>query len=102
MKVSVIVPFYNAEPYIDACCEALLAQQFAAAEYEIIMIDNNSDDCSREIVGRYPRITLLQQRRQGAYAARNTGLRAASGEIVAHRSGLYSQSRLAPADRAGI
>lgn len=81
--VSVIVPFYNEEQYIQACCEALLAQQYPQNCYEIIMIDNNSSDSSADIVRQQPRIRLLQQSKQGAYAARNAGLEVAKGDIIA-------------------
>lgn len=83
MQVSIIVPFYNAEPYLEACCESLLAQRYPGEGYEIVMIDNNSTDGSAGIVGRHSRIRLLRQSKQGAYAARNTGLKVATGDIIA-------------------
>lgn len=83
MKISIIVPFYNAELYIDSCCKALLAQNYPKVDYEIIMVNNNSRDGSADIVARYPLIKLLEERKQGAYAARNRGIEAATGEIFA-------------------
>lgn len=82
-EISVIVPFYNAEQYIRECITGLLSQNYPADAYEIIMIDNNSTDASAEIVKQHPRITLLTEKKQGAYAARNRGLVAARGALMA-------------------
>jgi glycosyltransferase involved in cell wall biosynthesis len=83
IDLSVIVPFYNAEKYLEQCIQALLAQSYPASRYEVIMIDNNSTDGSPAIVGRYSRISLLRERKQGAYAARNRGVAASTGSIIA-------------------
>ncbi|MEX0802043.1 MAG: glycosyltransferase family 2 protein [Candidatus Binatia bacterium] len=77
-----VVPFYNAEKHIEECINALLAQSYRWDRYEIIMVDNNSTDRSTAIVGRYPRINLLSEQRQGAYAARNRGVGASRGAII--------------------
>ena len=81
--VSVIVPFYNTERYIGQCIEALLAQDYPSASYEIIMVDNNSTDRSAELVRQHPRIRLLAEPKQGSYAARNRGVAASNGAILA-------------------
>ncbi len=81
--ISIVVPFYNAQRYIAACVEALLAQTYPAERCEIIMVDNNSSDGSAEVVRRHARIKLLSEQRQGAYAARNRGLDEVQGEIIA-------------------
>ena len=81
--ISVIVPFYNVETCIQRCIAGLLAQQYPREAYEIIMVDNNSTDASAAIVKQHPHITLLTERKQGAYAARNRGLAAAQGSILA-------------------
>jgi glycosyltransferase involved in cell wall biosynthesis len=83
IEISVVVPFYNSEPYIDECAQALLAQKYPSASYEIIMVDNNSTDGSAAIIRTHPRIKLLAERKQGAYAARNRGVAAAQGKIIA-------------------
>lgn len=51
--------------------------------YEIILIDNNSTDASASIAARYSRATILSEPRQGAYVARNRGLKAATGDLIA-------------------
>jgi glycosyltransferase involved in cell wall biosynthesis len=82
MEFSVIVPFFKAEPYIQRCVDGLLGQAYPAEQFEILMIDNNSPDGSTDIVKRHPRLTLLAEPTQGAYAARNRGARTARGSIL--------------------
>ena len=82
VDASVIVPFFNAEPYIERCIRGLQAQDLPPAQFEILMVDNNSTDGSPDIVRRYPRVTLLREFRQSAYAARNRGSRAARGKVL--------------------
>jgi len=81
--VSVIVPFFNAAASLPRCLEALLQQDEPAGGYEIIAVDNNSTDASGALARRYPAVRLFSETRQSAYAARNRGLQAASGELIA-------------------
>jgi glycosyltransferase involved in cell wall biosynthesis len=83
INISVVVPFYNAERHIEHCIKALLAQNYATESYEIIMVDNNSTDGSAALVRKYPRIKLLSEQKQSAYAARNRGIAAAKGTLIA-------------------
>jgi glycosyltransferase involved in cell wall biosynthesis len=83
MVVSVIVPFRNAESYVEDCVHALLAQECPSASVEIIMVENNSTDGSADIVRRYPQVRLLSEHKPGAYAARNLGITEAAGEVLA-------------------
>ena len=87
IKVSIIVPFYNVEPYIEQCIRSLYDQDVSVYDYEVICVDDCSPDGSRAIVKRlqkeYPSLQLLSHeynKRQGG--ARNTGLRAAKGKYV--------------------
>ena len=82
-SISVIVPFYNSQRYIEKCIQALLAQTYPSRQYEVIMVDNNSADASSAMVRKYPRIRLLSEPKQGAYVARNRGVAASSGELIA-------------------
>ncbi|MFF2888892.1 glycosyltransferase family 2 protein [Paenibacillus sp. NPDC057967] len=83
-KVSVIIPLYNAEAYLPACIDSLLAQTLANCEF--IFVDDGSRDRSAEILERYrerdQRIVVIQQANAGVSAARNAGLAAARGEFV--------------------
>ncbi|MGE5443329.1 MAG: glycosyltransferase [Ignavibacteriales bacterium] len=83
IHISVVVPFYNSERYISECIESLLSQKYPMENYEIIMVDNNSTDASADIVRRYSQVKLVSEKRQGAYAARNRGLKEAKGEVIA-------------------
>src|SRR5579862_2632146 len=83
MDCSVVVPFYNAERTIEKCIHALMAQSYPADRYEILMVDNNSTDTSANIVRSYPAVHYLKEGKQGSYAARNNGIAAAKGTVVA-------------------
>lgn len=81
--VSIIIPCYNVEDYISECLESALAQTYRPIE--IIAVDNNSTDGTIAILkdyeSRYPAlITVLEEKKQGAPAARNKGMSVAKGE----------------------
>jgi glycosyltransferase involved in cell wall biosynthesis len=81
--ISVVVPFFNSERFLAACIESLQAQEGVEQPYEIILIDNGSTDDSPAIAGGYDGIEVLSEAKTGAYAARNTGIRAASAPLIA-------------------
>jgi len=85
MKVSVILPIYNAEQHLEQCLESILQQTLC--EFELLCIDDGSSDKSYQILQSYAekdtRIKLYQQKNMGASAARNTGLQQCIGEYVA-------------------
>ena len=81
--VSIIVPVYNGEKTIDACIESLLMQDYSRENYDVIVVDNCSDDRTAEIIKKYPVQYLCERRQKGSYAARNTGIRHARGEFLA-------------------
>lgn len=83
IRISIVVPFYNAEPYIERCVRSLLDQSYDRNKYEIIFIDNASTDKSAEIVRRYSDIILLHEKERSRAKTRNQGVRYSSGEIVA-------------------
>ncbi len=82
--ISVIVPVYNVAAYLPECLDSILSQDHRALE--IILIDDGSTDGSGEICDGYGqrdrRIRVLHQQNAGAAAAKNAGLRAASGEYL--------------------
>ena len=92
MKVSVIVPAYNAQKTIGQCIEALLSQKYQRENYEVIVIDDGSTDGTAEIVKTYP-VKYLYQRNQGPATARNVGVKEAQGEII-----LFTDSDCVPSD----
>jgi glycosyltransferase involved in cell wall biosynthesis len=81
-RISVVIPFHNREGTLARCLESLLEQDFPAADFEIVAVDNNSADGSGLVARQYSRVVVLQERTQGSYAARNCGLRHATGEII--------------------
>ena len=86
MKISIIVPVYDVEPYIYRCLRSLIEQDLPKNEYEIIVVNDGSPDNSREVVIKIQKdinnIVLIDQDNQGVSIARNTGLDAAKGEFV--------------------
>lgn len=83
-KISVIVPVYKVEPYLAGCVDSLLAQTLQ--DIEIVLVDDGSPDgcggiCD-EYAARDSRIRVIHQGNQGLPGARNSGLRAASGDYV--------------------
>lgn len=82
--ISVIVPIYNTSEYLEQCLESILSQSLK--EIEIICIDDGSTDSSLEILVRKKlqdsRIRILQQENKGGGAARNLGLREATGKYL--------------------
>ncbi len=83
IRISVIIPVFNAGRYLEQVIESLELQDYDRDRFEIIMVDNNSTDDSTTIIGRHPAIKLLQEPTQGSYAARNLGINSSVGEIIA-------------------
>ena len=81
-KVSVVVPVFNGSTTITACVESLLEQTYPERLTEILFVNNNSTDDTEEILNRY-RVRILHEKIQTSYAARNRGISAATGSIIA-------------------
>ena len=83
-KVSIIVPVYNTEVYLEKCLESLIEQTIE--DIEIICINDGSTDNSSKILEKYQqkdkRITILTQQNQGQSIARNNGINLARGEFI--------------------
>lgn len=84
-KLSVIVPVYNVEKYLERCIESLLAQTHT--DLEILLVDDGSTDSSPEICDAFAekdaRIRVIHQKNGGLSSARNAGIDAATGEFLA-------------------
>lgn len=84
-KISIIVPIYNAEKYIERCLKSIYAQTFQ--DYEIILVNDGSKDRSSEICHAFQekdaRIHVIDKENGGAGSARNAGMEVASGEYLA-------------------
>ena len=86
-KVSIIVPVYNVEKYIDQCMESICTQTYKRIEI-VIVCDESTDDSSvkcRSWADKDQRIRLiLNHQRKGLGAARNIGLRSATGRYIVY------------------
>lgn len=80
-RVSVVVASYNGGRTLPTCLEAL--QHLNYPDYEVVLVDDGSTDGTPEIVKAFPAVRYLRQPNLGLSAARNTGIQAATGEIVA-------------------
>lgn len=81
-RVSVVVCSYNGGATLEECLYSLSALDYP--DYEVILVDDGSTDETPEIAARFPAVRVLRQANQGLSAARNAGLYAATGEIVAY------------------
>ena len=80
--VSVIIPTYNRGRVVQEAIDSVLNQDFG--DYELIVVDDGSDDNTPEILGAYGKaITVLQQPNKGVSAARNSGIAEAAGQLIA-------------------
>ena len=85
LKLSIIVPVYNVEKYVEKCLESLCGLKI---ENEIIVVNDGTKDSSLEIVERFKEnhknenIIIISQENQGLSEARNNGLKAAKGEYI--------------------
>lgn len=83
--VSIIIPVYNTEQYLEEALKSCLQQTYDFIE--VICVDNNSTDESREILERYAlkfpdKIKVFEENEKGAPAARNKGMKEAGGEYI--------------------
>lgn len=84
-QISVIIPVYNVETYLEECLQSVAAQTFAPLE--VILVNDGSSDASGDIcksfLERYPNWLYVEQSNQGVAAARKNGLERARGEYLA-------------------
>lgn len=98
-KISVIVPAYNVETYIEAALLSLESQTFE--DFEALIVDSGSTDKTPQIVksfcARDSRFSLLQKTKEGFSSACNYGIRYSYGEYIALLNGddIYDSEKLA-------
>ncbi|MBE9041448.1 glycosyltransferase family 2 protein [Oscillatoriales cyanobacterium LEGE 11467] len=83
-KVSVVIPVYNDSGRLTRCLEALDRQTYRRDRYEVIVVDNGSEDAAavEALAGRFGAIFSWEST-PGSYAARNRGISVATGEVIA-------------------
>ena len=83
-KISIIVPIYNVEKYLEKCVESLINQTYK--NLEIILVDDESPDNCPKICDDYinvdSRIKVIHQKNMGLSGARNSGIKIATGEYL--------------------
>ena len=84
MILSIIIPVYNVEPFVEKCIRSCEAQDVSKDDYEIVVVNDGSKDNSLDVVNRvaneFENIRVFSQANAGLSAARNTGMREAKGE----------------------
>ena len=90
MKISIIIPIYNVEPYIERCLKSIFIQENVEVDIECVIVDDCGQDNSMAIVhrilsdylGNFSFIIVKHEKNRGLSAARNTGLEKSSGDYV--------------------
>jgi len=84
MKISVIIPVFNSKKYLEECVESIRKQSYS--NIEILLVDDGSSDGSEKICDQYverdERVKCIHQKNSGTSAARNAGMRSASGDYI--------------------
>lgn len=87
MRFSIVIPTYNRSEILSECLKALFKQDFDPKRFEIIVVDDGSQDHTQEVLQKLQkkspvRLTFFHQSNQGQGVARNRGIREAAGEII--------------------
>ena len=84
MILSIIIPVYNVEPFVEKCIRSCEAQDVSKADYEIVVVNDGSKDNSLDVVNcvanEFENIRVFSQANAGLSAARNKGMREAKGD----------------------
>ncbi len=86
MKISIVIPAYNTEKYIQRCVDSILDQSFR--DFELIIVNDGSTDRTSEIINGYTadNIWYIKKQNGGVGSARNAGLREARGRDMSRLS----------------
>ena len=83
-KISVVVPIYNVEEYLEECLKSIEVQTFTS--YEVLLVNDGSTDSSLKILQEYAKnhknIKIINQKNQGVSVARNTGLKSSFSKYI--------------------
>ena len=81
-KISVVIPTYNEERYIEKCLQSLVNQTLNRDDFEIVVVDGGSADRTVELAEGYADIVIPQESK-GVGGARNDGVEVSRGELIA-------------------
>lgn len=86
LEISIIIPVYNAEPYIERCLQSITASEVPESSYEIIAVDDSSSDGSLALLQKLevqlPQLHVYHRRKSGPGGARNLGMNYAKGRYI--------------------
>ena len=92
-RVSIIIPVFNQGRELERCLSALERQTYPARRLEVIVVDNGSDEPIGRVTERFSFVRAIHEPTPGSYAARNRGIEASRGEILA-----FTDADCVPAD----
>lgn len=81
LTLSIVIPAYNEESYLESCLTAIAKQ--TVLPDEVIVVDNNSTDKTTQIASAFPFVKLLSEPQQGLFFSRQTGMDAATSDVIA-------------------
>ncbi len=85
-KVSVVIPVYNCEEYLDSCIESLMKQTMPRNDFQIVYVNDGSSDNGGEICRlhseKYPNVIYFEKENGGVSSARNKGMELAEGKYI--------------------
>ena len=82
-QVSVIIPVFNDSKRLATCLQALEKQGYPSDRYEVIVVDNGSSEDIGAVVTRFAKARMIHEDQPGSYAARNSGIKHAVGDVLA-------------------
>jgi glycosyltransferase involved in cell wall biosynthesis len=82
-SVSIIIPVYNDSKRLKLCLEALEKQTYPKSQYEVIVVDNGSEENVGAVVDVFRQARVVYENQPGSYIARNKGIKESKGEVVA-------------------
>jgi cellulose synthase/poly-beta-1,6-N-acetylglucosamine synthase-like glycosyltransferase len=85
IKLSFVIPAYNEEVNLGKCLDSIIREcRGKESEVEIIVVNNASTDGTRAVAGKYPSVTIVDEKRKGIVFARQAGFAASHGELIAN------------------
>lgn len=86
MRLSIVIPVYNTEPYLEKCLGSCLKQDIDISDYEIVIVNDGTKDNAMSVAERfgdeYPNVRIISQENAGLSVARNVGLSHSEGDYV--------------------